>query len=149
MYPDMLMKLMITSHSAPSLNINPGSVSMAPLLDIQAYAILPNSSLAPLFLLSLKTDMLANVAVNSSRIVGKLKLSRVVIELKQSDVGPFPVLLIETAVNIYLSNFLLPKVNEMLNKGYPLPLLDHVQFENIILKQNEHYLLLGADVLYG
>ncbi|XP_040186507.1 bactericidal permeability-increasing protein-like [Rana temporaria] len=149
MYPDMLMKLVITSHSAPSLNINPGNVSMAPLVDIQAYAILPNSSLAPLFLLNLKTDVFANVAVNSSRIVGNLKLSRVDIELKHSDVGPFSVGLIQTAVNFYLSSTLLPKVNEKLNEGIPLPLLDHVQLENIILKQYEHYLLLGADVHYG
>ncbi|XP_077315167.1 bactericidal permeability-increasing protein-like isoform X2 [Lithobates pipiens] len=149
MYPDMLMKLVITSHSAPSLNINPGNVSMAPLVDIQAYAILPNSSLAPLFLLNLKTDVFANVAVNSSRIVGNLKLSRVDIELKHSDVGPFSVGLIQTAVNFYLLNTLLPKVNEKFNEGIPLPLLDHVQLENLILKQYEHYLLLGADVHYG
>ncbi|XP_018413170.1 PREDICTED: bactericidal permeability-increasing protein-like [Nanorana parkeri] len=146
MYPDMLMKLIITSDSAPSLNISPGNVSMAPLLNIQAYAILPNSSLAPLFLLNLKTDVIANVAVSSSRIVGNLKLSRVDIELKHSDVGPFPVGLIQTAVNFYLSTVLLPKVNEKLNEGYPLPLLDHVLLENIILKQYEYLGLEDPEV---
>ncbi|KAM5135440.1 bactericidal permeability-increasing protein-like [Mantella aurantiaca] len=149
MYPDMLIKLMIASDSAPSLNITPENVIMAPLLDIQAYVILPNKSLAPVFLLSLKTEVSAEVAVYGSSIVGNLKLGRVDIELKHSDVGPFSVALIETAVNYYLSAILLPKVNEILNKGYPLPLLDHVQLGNVTLKQYDHYLLLGADVHYG
>ncbi|KAG8565452.1 hypothetical protein GDO81_012853 [Engystomops pustulosus] len=76
MYPDMLMKLKISSPSAPSLAMKPGNVTISPLLDIQAYAILPNSSLAPLFLLNLSTDAVAKLGVNSSRIVGHLELSR-------------------------------------------------------------------------
>ncbi|KAM9296508.1 bactericidal permeability-increasing protein-like [Gastrophryne carolinensis] len=149
MYPNMLMKLMVASPSAPSLNIATGNVSLAPKLDIQAYAILPNSSLAPLFLLNLTTDVLAKIAVKSSKIVGNLELSRVRINLQHSDVGPFSVVLIESAVNIYLSTTLLPRVNGILSNGFPLPLLDHVQLENVILKEYEHYLLLGADVHYG
>lgn len=53
MYPDMLMKFRLSASSAPFLNIGPGGLSLKPVVDIQAYAILPNSSLAPLFLLSL------------------------------------------------------------------------------------------------
>ena len=49
----MLMKLRLSAPSAPFLNIGPGGLSLKPVVDIQAYAILPNSSLAPLFLLSL------------------------------------------------------------------------------------------------
>ncbi|NXN60035.1 BPI protein, partial [Rynchops niger] len=53
MYPDMRMKFRLSAPSAPFLNIGPGGLSLKPVVDIQAYAILPNSSLAPLFLLSL------------------------------------------------------------------------------------------------
>uniref|UniRef100_A0A663NCF4 Bactericidal permeability-increasing protein n=1 Tax=Athene cunicularia TaxID=194338 RepID=A0A663NCF4_ATHCN len=53
MYPDMLMKLRLSAPSAPFLDIGPEGLSLRPVVDIQAYAILPNSSLAPLFLLSL------------------------------------------------------------------------------------------------
>ncbi|KAG9460942.1 hypothetical protein GDO78_018630, partial [Eleutherodactylus coqui] len=78
MYPDMLMKLQISSTSAPLLDIKPGNLTISPKLDIQAYVILPNSSLAPAFLLNLTTTALAKVAVNSGRIVGSLQLSRYV-----------------------------------------------------------------------
>ncbi|NXY51103.1 BPI protein, partial [Ceuthmochares aereus] len=53
MYPDMPMKIRLSSSSAPSLNIRPEGLSLQPVVDVQAYAILPNSSLAPLFLLGL------------------------------------------------------------------------------------------------
>lgn len=53
MYPNMLMKLRLSAPSAPFLSITPGGISLQPVVDIQAYAILPNTSLAHLFLLSL------------------------------------------------------------------------------------------------
>ncbi|MEE6506183.1 hypothetical protein FKM82_007575, partial [Ascaphus truei] len=53
MYPDMLMKLLISTPSAPFMTIKPGNLTLSPTVDIQAYAILPNASLAPLFLLNL------------------------------------------------------------------------------------------------
>ncbi|XP_066444245.1 bactericidal permeability-increasing protein-like isoform X1 [Eleutherodactylus coqui] len=149
MYPDMLMKLQISSTSAPLLDIKPGNLTISPKLDIQAYVILPNSSLAPAFLLNLTTTALAKVAVNSGRIVGSLQLSRVNMDLKHSDVGPFSVALLNVAVNYCLSNILLPKVNEILTKGYPLPLLDNVQLTDVVLQPQQDFLLFGANVHYG
>lgn len=149
MYPDMLMKLQISSTSAPLLNIKPGNLTISPKLDIQAYVILPNSSLAPAFLLNLTTTALAKVSVNSGRIIGNLELSRVHMDLKHSDVGTFPVTILNAAVNYYLSNVLLPQVNQILNKGYPLPLLDNVQLTDVVLQPQQDFLLFGANVHYG
>lgn len=49
----MPMKFRLSTPTAPFLTIGPGGISLKPIVDAQAYAILPNSSLAPLFLLSL------------------------------------------------------------------------------------------------
>lgn len=49
----MEMKVTLSTPSAPFLNIGPDGLSLKPVVDIQTYAILPNSTLAPLFLLSL------------------------------------------------------------------------------------------------
>ncbi|XP_044153333.1 bactericidal permeability-increasing protein [Bufo gargarizans] len=149
MYPDMLMKLQITSTSAPALDIKPGNITISPKIDIQAFVILPNSSLAPAFLLNLTTTALAKVAVNSGRIVGNLQLTGLHMDLKHSDVGPFSVTLLNVAVNFYLSNVLLPQVNEILKKGYPLPLLDNVQLTDVVLQPQQDFLLLGANFHYG
>ncbi|KAG8565446.1 hypothetical protein GDO81_012852 [Engystomops pustulosus] len=141
MYPDMLMKLKISSTSAPSLDIRPGNITISPHIDIQAYVILPNSSLAPAFLLNLTTTALAKVAVKSGWIVGNLELSRVLMDLKHSDVGPFSVVILNTAVNYYLSKVILPQVNQILNKGYPLPLLDNVQLTDVVLQPQQPFRL--------
>ncbi|CAH2292162.1 bactericidal permeability-increasing [Pelobates cultripes] len=111
MYPNMLMKLYITSTSTPFLTMKPGNVTISPMTDIEAYAILPNRTLAPLFLLNVTTTALAKLGVNASRIVGHLEISRVQMALKHSDVGPFSVSLLNAAVNFYIAHIILPQVN--------------------------------------
>ncbi|NXN40549.1 BPI protein, partial [Rhinoptilus africanus] len=91
MYPDMLMKFRLSTPSAPFLNVGPGGLSLKPVVDIQAYAILPNSSLAPLFLLSLVSNVSAVINVKSGHIVGSLDVGRMKLSLKHSDVGTFQV----------------------------------------------------------
>uniref|UniRef100_A0A8C6V7G4 Bactericidal permeability-increasing protein n=1 Tax=Naja naja TaxID=35670 RepID=A0A8C6V7G4_NAJNA len=49
LYPNMAMKLKVSPSSVPSLSISPETISLTPSVDIQAFAILPNSSLAPLY----------------------------------------------------------------------------------------------------
>ncbi|NP_001107736.1 bactericidal permeability increasing protein, gene 4 precursor [Xenopus tropicalis] len=148
MYPNMLMKLEMSAASAPALNINPGNLTLSPVGNIQAYAILPNSSLAPLFLLQMKMNALAKVAVNSGKIVGSLELGKVEISLVHSDVGLFSVSVISMAVNYYVSATLLPRVNEILKNGFPLPLIDHIQLTDFVIETYEHYLLFGANAHY-
>uniref|UniRef100_A0A8D2L2F2 Bactericidal permeability-increasing protein n=1 Tax=Varanus komodoensis TaxID=61221 RepID=A0A8D2L2F2_VARKO len=51
LYPNMAMKLRVSPSSAPALAITPEMLSLQPLVDVQAFAILPNSTLAPLFII--------------------------------------------------------------------------------------------------
>ncbi|XP_068120492.1 bactericidal permeability-increasing protein-like isoform X2 [Hyperolius riggenbachi] len=90
-YPNLPMKLMVTSPSAPFVNIIQKNVSMALELDIQVFAILPNSSLAPLFLLKLFSMVFIKTEVISDRIVGTMDPTRVHIELERSYIGPFSI----------------------------------------------------------
>ncbi|NXN72063.1 BPI protein, partial [Himantopus himantopus] len=134
MYPDMLMKLRLSASSAPFLNIGPGGLSLTPVVDIQAYAILPNSSLAPLFLLSLVRNVSAIINIKSGHIVGSLNVGRMKLSLKHSDVGTFQVRTLQSIMNIFASSILLPRLNARLDQGFPLPLLDRVQLSNILVQ---------------
>ncbi|KAF1576879.1 UNVERIFIED_CONTAM: Bactericidal permeability-increasing protein, partial [Eudyptes pachyrhynchus] len=134
MYPDMLMKFRLSASSAPFLNIGPGGLSLKPVVDIQAYAILPNSSLAPLFLLSLVSNVSAVIDVKSGHIVGSLKVGRMKLSLKHSDVGTFQVRTLQSIMNILASNILLPRLNARLDQGFPLPLPDRIQLSNILVR---------------
>ncbi|KAM9218757.1 bactericidal permeability-increasing protein-like [Leptosomus discolor] len=148
MYPNMLMKLRLSAPSAPFLSIGPEGLSLKPVVDIQAYAILPSSSLAPLFLLSLTGNVSAVIDVKSGHIVGSLKVGRMKLSLKHSDVGTFQVRMLQSIMNIYASSILLPRVNGRLGQGFPLPLPDRIQLSNILVRFHQNFLLLGADVRY-
>ncbi|NXA85546.1 BPI protein, partial [Melanocharis versteri] len=91
MYPNMPMKFRLSAPTAPFLTIAPGGISFQPIVDVQAYAILPNSSVAPLFLLSLVRNVSAVINVRSGRIVGSLDVGRIRLSLKDSAVGTFQV----------------------------------------------------------
>ncbi|KAJ1124080.1 hypothetical protein NDU88_002542 [Pleurodeles waltl] len=136
----------VSAPSAPFLTFTPSNISFTPVLDIQAFSILPNTSLAPLFLLSVTTTLSAKVAARSNRIIGNLMLSRLELALKHSDVGPFSVSLLDITVNYYISHILLPHVNDILGKGFPLPMLDHIQLFDVVLQQHQNFLLFGANV---
>ncbi|KFP31128.1 Bactericidal permeability-increasing protein, partial [Colius striatus] len=148
MYPDMPMKLRLSAPSAPFLSIGPKGLSLRPVVDIQAYAILPNSSLVPLFLLSLVSNVSAVVDVKSGHVAGSLGACRMKLSLKHSDVGTFQVRMLQSIMNIFSSSILLPNLNERLNQGFPLPLPDRIQLSNILVRFYQNFLLLGADVQY-
>ncbi|XP_039936307.1 bactericidal permeability-increasing protein-like [Hirundo rustica] len=146
MYPNTSMKFRLSAPTAPFLTIGPGGISFQPVVDAQAYAILPNSSLAPLFLLSLTGNVTAVINVRSGRIVGSLDVGRIRLSLKDSAVGTFQVEFLQSIMNYLTSNVVLPHLNARLNKGFPLPVLDRIQLSNILVKFHQNFLLLGADV---
>lgn len=53
MFPNMTMQLNIRAPSPPHLTVLPTGLVFTPVLETQAFAVLPNSSLAPLFVLQL------------------------------------------------------------------------------------------------
>ncbi|XP_041900896.1 bactericidal permeability-increasing protein-like [Corvus kubaryi] len=146
MYPNMPVKFRLSTPTAPFLTIGPGGISLNPIVEAQAYAILPNSSLAPLFLLSLTGNVSAVINVRSDHIVGSLDVGRIRLSLKDSAVGTFEVRTMQSLMNILTSSSLLPRLNARLDEGFPLPLLDRIQLSNILVRFYQNFLLLGADV---
>ncbi|XP_037771950.1 bactericidal permeability-increasing protein isoform X2 [Chelonia mydas] len=148
MYPDKLMKLRIKTSSPPFLTIAPGNLSLTPVVDIQAYVILPNSSFVPIFLLSVTSSVSVKLMVTSAEIGGTLELGRLQLSLKHSDVGPFSVQLLQALMNFYGSSILIPRINALLREGFPLPLPARVQLSNLVIQPRQNFLLFGADVRY-
>ncbi|XP_074867717.1 bactericidal permeability-increasing protein-like [Carettochelys insculpta] len=148
MYPEKLMKLTIKTSSAPFLTITPGNLLLKPVLDIQAYVVLSNSSVIPIFLLSATSSVSAKIMVTSARIGGTLDLGRMELSLKHSDVGPFSVQLLQSLMNFYGLNILLPRINARLKEGFPLPLPAHIQLSSLVIRPQQNFLLFGADVRY-
>ncbi|KAH0619336.1 hypothetical protein JD844_019372 [Phrynosoma platyrhinos] len=132
LYPNMLMILKVSPSSAPLLTITPEILSLSPMVDVQAFAVLPNSTLAPLFWIGASTSISAKVAINATKIFGSLKLGRLQLSLKHSDVQ-----LMQTLMNYYAASVLLPQINARLAEGFPLPLPDHLQVSNPVLQPHK------------
>ncbi|XP_054429741.1 bactericidal permeability-increasing protein [Pteronotus mesoamericanus] len=149
MFPNMSMQFLIRVSSPPRLTVSPTGLAVTPALEAQAFAVLPNSSLAPLFVLGMSTNVSVEVGARSDRLVGQLSLDKLFLELKHSDIGPFSVELLQTIMNYVMPTAVLPKVNERLQKGFPLPLPRHIQLLNLVLQSYKNFLLFGADVHYS
>uniref|UniRef100_A0A2D4LHJ8 Bactericidal permeability-increasing protein n=1 Tax=Micrurus spixii TaxID=129469 RepID=A0A2D4LHJ8_9SAUR len=149
LYPNMAMKLKVSPSSVPTLSISPETLSLTPSVDIQAFAILPDSSLAPLFVIGATSPVSAKIDVNSTRIFGNLKLGRLKFSLKHSDVGIFSVQLLESLINFLTGSILIPQMNARLAEGFPLPLLDQLELSNPVLQAHQDFLVFASDVRYG
>ncbi|XP_057558255.1 bactericidal permeability-increasing protein [Hippopotamus amphibius kiboko] len=149
MFPDMEMQLLIWASSPPNLTVHPTGLVLTFALDTQAFAVLPNSSLVPIFLLEMNTNVSVDVGVRSDRLIGELRLDKLLLELKHSDVGPFSVELLQAAMNFVVPVVVLPKINEKLQKGFPLPLPTYIQLYNLVLQPYQDFLLFAADVHYS
>ncbi|NXB42793.1 BPI protein, partial [Leucopsar rothschildi] len=146
MYPNMPMKFMLSTPTAPFLTIGPEGISFQPVVDAQAYVILPDSSLAPLFVLSLVRNVSAVINVRSGRIVGSLDVGRIRLSLKDSAVGTFQVQSLQSIMNYLTSRVVLPRLNARLDEGWRLPMPNGIQLSNILVKYQQNFLLLGADI---
>ncbi|KAL2763720.1 bactericidal permeability-increasing protein precursor, partial [Daubentonia madagascariensis] len=146
MFPNMNMQLVISVPAPPHLSMKPSGLALTPYLEAEAFAILPNSSLASLFLLEMSTNASVEVGATSNRLVGELKLDRLLLELKHSNIGPFPVALVQAIMDYVVPTLVLPRVNQRLKKGFPLPMPAHTQLYNLTLRSYQSFLLFGADV---
>ncbi|XP_022448136.1 bactericidal permeability-increasing protein isoform X1 [Delphinapterus leucas] len=149
MFPDMKMQLLIWASSPPNIAVCPTGLHLTFALDTQAVAVLPDSSLAPLFLLEMYVNVSVDIGTRSDRLVGELKLDKLLLELKHSDIGPFPVELLQTIMNYVVPTVMIPKINKKLQKGFPLPLPASIQLFNLVLQPHQDFLLFGADVRYS
>ncbi|XP_032275627.1 bactericidal permeability-increasing protein [Halichoerus grypus] len=149
MFPNMPVQFNIRASSPPHLTMLPTGLVFTPALEIQAFAVLPNSSLASLFVLHLNTNASMEVNATADRLVGKLSLDRLLLELKHSDVGPFSVVALQAVMNYVLPITVIPRINERLEEGFPLPLPANIRLFNLVLQSHQNFLLFGADVHYG
>ncbi|XP_062058337.1 bactericidal permeability-increasing protein [Lepus europaeus] len=149
MFPNMNVQLTLSVSSPPHLTTRPAGIALTAAVDVQAFAILPNSSLASLFLLGLKLNTSAKIGTKADQLVGELTLGRLILELKHSNIGSFPVELLQALMDYVLSAVVLPKVNEKLQRGLPLPMPRKVQLYDLVLQPHQDFLLLGANVRHG
>uniref|UniRef100_UPI00358E3D8B bactericidal permeability-increasing protein-like isoform X1 n=2 Tax=Myxine glutinosa TaxID=7769 RepID=UPI00358E3D8B len=147
-YPNMLMEMRMLSNAPPAVTIQPKTTNLSAYADILTFAILPNGSRAFLFSLNVSATMDAKLAFAGPKLKGVLDLKSLLMKQLNSTVGTIPVASIKLGVLFILHYSVLPKVNDRLNKGIPLPDLKGVEIINPLLRSEQACVLIGLNLKY-
>ena len=68
--------------------------------------------------------------------------------VNDSAIGPIPQPLINFFLNYVLKHHVIPRMNDVGKRGFPLPNVQHVQFTNTALVLQQNAIILSTDVKY-
>ncbi|XP_060766276.1 bactericidal permeability-increasing protein-like isoform X2 [Neoarius graeffei] len=148
-YPGLMMKLLVKAAKEPSISFESNNVTLQASSTVTAYAIQPNTTLSPLFVLNLNASVSAQIYISGLKVSGVLSLNEMDMALVTSYVGPFQVKLLDSALTMILKVAVIPKVNVYLKQGYPLPTIGNMKLVNTQLQILEDYVLIGTDVQFS
>ncbi|KAL7843356.1 hypothetical protein AOLI_G00248680 [Acnodon oligacanthus] len=147
-YPGLMMKLLVKTVKEPTITFEPDNVTLQVQSAVTAYAIQPNSTLSPLFILNLNASVSAKISVMGVKVAGAVTLNKIDMALATSFVGPFEVKSLNNIFLMVLKVVVIPKVNARLQQGYPLPAIGKMNLVNTQLQILKDYMLIGTDVKF-
>ncbi|XP_073681951.1 bactericidal permeability-increasing protein-like [Garra rufa] len=148
MYPGLMIKLFVETVKEPLITFEPNNMTVEASSTVTAYAIQPNSTLSPLFVLNLKGSVSTQIYVTELKLAGNVTLNKIDMSLTKSYVGPFQVTSLDSIFTMVLKVAIIPKVNARLQEGFPLPAIGKMQLVNSQLQVLKDYLLIGTDVKF-
>nr|XP_019942632.1 PREDICTED: bactericidal permeability-increasing protein-like [Paralichthys olivaceus] len=147
-FPGLMMKLLVQTVKTPVITFQPNNATTQASCTVTAYAIQPNSTLSPLFILNLETSVSAQVFISGMRVAGAVSLNKMDLTLRTSYVGEFKVRSLDNILQMVLKVVVIPKLNVQLAKGYPLPAIGKMKLVKTQLKVLKDYMLIGTDVQF-
>ncbi|KAL4655897.1 bactericidal permeability-increasing protein-like [Arapaima gigas] len=148
-FPGLMMKLLVKTTVPPSITFEPNNATLLANGTVTAFAILPNNTLEPLFILNLDTSVSAQLCVRGLNLSGSVSLNRLDMTLATSYVGQFQVKTLDNIFVMILKVVVIPKVNAYLQQGYPLPAIGNMNLVNTHLQVLKDYMLIGTDVQFA
>lgn len=147
-YPGLMMKLLVKAEKEPNVSFEPDNVTLQASSTVTAYAIQPNATLSPLFVLNVNASVSARIYVSGLTVAGNLSLDEMDMTLATSYVGPFQVKSLDSFLTMIMKAVVIPVVNALLRQGYPLPAIGNMNLVNTQLQILKDYVLIGTDVQF-
>uniref|UniRef100_A0A8C8EXK5 Bactericidal permeability-increasing protein n=1 Tax=Oncorhynchus tshawytscha TaxID=74940 RepID=A0A8C8EXK5_ONCTS len=133
-FPSMMMKLLVKTVKEPTIFFEPNNVTVQASGSVTAYAIQPNTTLSPLFVLNMEGSVSARLYVTGVKLAGAVTLNKIEMTLETSYVGQFQVRSLDNIFLMVLKVAVIPKVNARLEKGFPLPSIGKMNLVNTQLQ---------------
>ncbi|KAK9529545.1 hypothetical protein VZT92_013629 [Zoarces viviparus] len=148
-FPGLMMKLLVKTEENPVATFEPNNATVQATGMVTAYAIQPNATLSPLFVLNLESSVSARLFVSGMRVAGEVALNKMDLTLRTSNVGDFQVRALTTIFQVVLKVVVIPQLNVELAKGYPLPTLGKMKLVKTQLQVLKDYMMIGTDVQFS
>ncbi|XP_072917699.1 bactericidal permeability-increasing protein-like [Hemitrygon akajei] len=148
-YPNLLMKIVMGASKQPVVKFVPGKFTSNIFTTAEVFVILPNNSLAELFLLGVTASVCGKVYISQGRVHGSVSLSSVDLVLEETKVGVIPTQAFEAALKLGLQKVVIPRINAKLKKGFPIPKTEEVSLINPVLAIEQGLILITSDIQYG
>ncbi|XP_047660088.1 bactericidal permeability-increasing protein-like [Tachysurus fulvidraco] len=148
-YPGLKMKLLLKAAKDPNISFEPDLMTLEASSTVSAYAIQRNATLSPLFILNMNASVSALIYVSGLKVLGNVTLKKINLTLNTSNVGPILVEVLDNVVLSLLNDAVIPRVNDFLKNGYPLPAIGEMNLRNTQLQILKDYVLIGTDVQFG
>lgn len=146
-YPNMDMALNFACSEAPTVQLQTDGATVNAAAELTLLVKTDGQSL-PVACISLALSMDAIVNVVGNNITAETTLNDLNLELKWSDIGKFPVNLLQPTLRTVISRVILPILNKKLARGFPLPVLPAVDLENADIRYEEGAIFICTDVYY-
>ncbi|XP_055486637.1 bactericidal permeability-increasing protein-like [Leucoraja erinacea] len=148
LYPNMPIELRLRATRSPVLKAAKKHINVQAFGAFDVCAVLPNSTLASLFVLNIQASVSARVRIAQMKLIGSVQLNSLKLTLGRTNVGPVPVASLQLIMNLAVKFAVLPGVNVKLAKGVPLPNVKKLVFINPRLDVNKNILVIATDVRY-
>uniref|UniRef100_A0A674NS58 Bactericidal permeability-increasing protein n=1 Tax=Takifugu rubripes TaxID=31033 RepID=A0A674NS58_TAKRU len=151
-FPGLMMKLLMKTDKSPVVTFEPDRVTVQVTGTVTAYAIQPNDTLTPLFILNLDTSVSSKVFLSGMKLGVSLTLNKMKLSLQTSYVGQFQVRTLSNSLEFVLKWVVIPVVNGELLYFPFVPLMCslklHLTTMFVLGPKYYDYMLIGTDVKF-
>ncbi|CAM6099422.1 unnamed protein product [Calypogeia fissa] len=147
-YPNEDMILSFAVSSAPTVNITIDGIRANAGADM-TIEVKDGGDIVPVACINLMVSFDAVAALNYANITGQATLDDLTLALKWSEIGSFPVYLVQATVRTLVQELVLPLINISLKSGFPIPMVAGVEIIDADLRYEDGYLFVCTDIHYS
>ena len=147
-YPNASVEVELFSVAAPVAAIDPQNLtgSFAGVAVLRAR--LSDGRLAHLFGMNVTAKITVTPRLDGGVLKARVAAMDDALAVRDSSVGPISTTLLGLAFDVAKTNFIIPKLNEAGERGFPLPAVKHVQFTNAGIQLEKDCVRVFTDVAY-
>ncbi|KAH8953031.1 hypothetical protein BDL97_08G003200 [Sphagnum fallax] len=146
-YPNHDMAFNFSVSAAPQVELTRNGAKALAATEMTVL-VKTNTDFVPVACLSMTLSMDALAGLDGNNITAEVTLDAVTLELKWSQIGKFPVQLMQSTVRMVVSKVIIPILNHSLKRGFPLPVVPAIHLQNADLRYDDGYILICSDVYY-